>query len=692
MIIIKFLLILSPICLLNKASANSCRDYLSDNLKGAELLHKKDAKLHMTPVIQRAAIRQLKTRSAMSYAPVQKISAWLKSLHLSHQKVKEDKKYLDWFKSKIYDLYVIKPENVPESFFNQQVQIALEAGHGHLQLSKSAREALIDVVIQDQKSTLDVWINYFISDDSDGYPIWFKFWAFQGIVKLGKFDDARGVFSKRTLNTTAPFADLNSEAMTRIADNMLKHFRNESLSDIDDQEFRQLVERQNFVDLYTFQFRRLKKIVLDLSSNEGEWRIFKKGSDPKILTDALEGKSTGWCTAGLGYASKQLKSGDFHIYFSKDDKGNFIQPRIAIRMEDDHIAEVRGIAVNQNLDERISGANVLEKKLIEFGAKGAVYLTRSRHMKLLTAIGTKVDQGYDLTVDELKFLYEFNEKIQGFGYSADPRIHEIKSRRDIKKDLSNITGYLPHEIAYTSIDQNLTTAKVFYGTWVLGGDEGQDFHSIELLIGQIDVYDQILKNVRFPRTVIGKVDTYLAEIAENVIFPANLNGPLQTRGLTRAIDVIFPTELDELKMTNIVHARNLKFPRKVKEIKITSARKGDKNLLKPLNWTLPIEAETITLAVDNAKGLVFPMCKKIFFYRLMTYKDLVIPSEFSGIIDIPLLEDLENLIIPIHFSGTIRFQNKLPDLKQLKLPKNFIGKIESYQFIDTMPGNSEGGG
>ena len=59
-----------------------------------------------------------------------------------------------------------------------------------------------------------------------------------------------------------------------------------------------------------------------------------QGSDHMKLVKSLEGKDTGWCTAGASTAKTQLEGGDFYLYYSYDSEGNPTIPRIAIRMEE----------------------------------------------------------------------------------------------------------------------------------------------------------------------------------------------------------------------------------------------------------------------------------------------------------------------------------------------------------------------
>ena len=43
-------------------------------------------------------------------------------------------------------------------------------------------------IINEQKASLDMWLDYLISKDTDMYPTWFKYYVFQGMLKLGYFD------------------------------------------------------------------------------------------------------------------------------------------------------------------------------------------------------------------------------------------------------------------------------------------------------------------------------------------------------------------------------------------------------------------------------------------------------------------------------------------------------------------------
>ena len=83
------------------------------------------------------------------------------------------------------------------------------------------------------------------------------------------------------------------------------------------------------------------------------------------------------------------------------------------------IGEIRGISGKQNMEPEMMP--ILEEKLKEFPDRDK-YLKKEHDMKLLTLIDKKVNNNIELNLGELKFLYEIDDKISGFGFMEDPRI------------------------------------------------------------------------------------------------------------------------------------------------------------------------------------------------------------------------------------------------------------------------------
>ena len=380
-------------------------------------------------------------------------------------------------KYKILDEYVTKPEGIPESYWKLQENIMRERGQlGDWQNADEEQKAELkrqnaEGVLSDQRSSLEQWLDYFHLTDSDYIPRELKYWIFRNIIKLQEFDKEKKEFPKRSKGTVKQFPDINHEALSYVIDALMKKYRGESIeweNDIQLEErraFEQYLTKEDFAKLYAWANDLMNPIPEHLLHvTEGEWRKFDQGSDFHELVKTIRGKGTGWCTAGEQTAKSQLAGGDFYVYYSLDDDGVSTIPRIAIRMEGDKIAEVRGVAHKQNLDAYVGG--ILQQKLDEFPDKEK-YLKKEKDMQQLTEIEKKTQSGTQLSKVELDFLYEINASIEGFGYRKDPRIAELRGKRNIKEDLPIIFECRSEQIVVDIKEVNENTV-AYIGKWDVG--------------------------------------------------------------------------------------------------------------------------------------------------------------------------------------------------------------------------------
>ncbi|MFN7825553.1 MAG: hypothetical protein ACK5P6_09350, partial [Pseudobdellovibrionaceae bacterium] len=339
---------------------------------GAQILHEKNPTLHTSPLVTKAA--QKSETGRISNKPVDKLNEWLNYLTQLSNKAESSPRTREQIKTIINNQYVIKENEIPDTYYAMQVQLARERGHGDIELTANIRQQLTDTIIADQKKSLDAWTEYLISKDTNMYPMWLKYWIFSGMTKLSKYNAAKGTFGNRDKGTVAPFAELNREALSLVVDQVLDYLKKGSIESIQDPELVKLLPGLSFSKLYGHTLLKLgvgKEGAF--KTNLGNWVVYKKGSDPRPLVESLAGRNTGWCTAGESTAKSQLKDGDFHVYYSLDQDGNASIPRVAIRMENDDIAEVRGVGENQNLDSQINQSTVVSSKLKDFGSKGEMY-------------------------------------------------------------------------------------------------------------------------------------------------------------------------------------------------------------------------------------------------------------------------------------------------------------------------------
>jgi hypothetical protein len=87
--------------------------------------------------------------------------------------------------------YVIRREDVPEAFSRSRSHLA-------------SNERIIEWAQEDQRSRLKEWAEHLSSEESD-YPLWFRYYAFNSLVKLGRFDYDKQQFQKRSKYSKAGF-------------------------------------------------------------------------------------------------------------------------------------------------------------------------------------------------------------------------------------------------------------------------------------------------------------------------------------------------------------------------------------------------------------------------------------------------------------------------------------------------------
>lgn len=380
------------------------------------------------------------------------------------------------------DAHVIKPEDVPESYFAFQRRIAREQGHGDIEITPDMRRQLIEAAQADQRGSLEKWVEYLGGDDGS-YPDWFKRYAWDSVTKLGAYDKEKAKFGRRDATTVAPYPELNREALAYTYDTVKKfHVLGEK---IDDNKLTQILKEGSFGRLYA---HAITEVTPDnpelLNSVEGSWTLFNQTHDPRTarrLSGSLQGHGTGWCTAGESTAAAQLSAGDFYVYYTRDEDGRDTVPRVAVRMQSGEVAEVRGVLPNQNMEPIM--ADIVNDKLRTLPG-GEQYVRRAEDMKRLTDLENTLKNNPDMVLSsaDLAFLYELHRDIDGFGYERDPRIDEIKARRG-ERDYPEITRLLPEILA-----EQAESSYKGYGevAWQLGVEVASEQEFRELLDAKME--------------------------------------------------------------------------------------------------------------------------------------------------------------------------------------------------------------
>jgi hypothetical protein len=360
------------------------------------------------------------------------------------------------------DAHVIKAGDVSEGYFDLQRRIAREQGHGDVQITSEMRRQMVEAVQADQRVGLGKWVEYLGGDDG-GYPDWFKIYAWTSVTKLVAYDKEKNEFQKRSRGTTAAYPELNREALAYVYDVLDKaRVQGERVDGgANNEKLQKHLKSGNFGKLYAHAVMEITPDSPELRKDtRGSWTKFNQTDDPRTarrLSGSLQGHGTGWCTAGESTAQMQLSGGDFFVYFTRDEHGKDTVPRVAIRMEQGKVAEVRGVKAAQELEPEM--ADITAEQLTDLPG-GEEYIRKAEDMKCLTAIEKKITVNIeaDLSSDELRFLYELDHEIKGFGYERDPRIAEIRHLRG-DRDKPELARVLSE-----SIREQVQTAYLAYRT------------------------------------------------------------------------------------------------------------------------------------------------------------------------------------------------------------------------------------
>ena len=665
---------------------------MDDNIRNAwlDMISKVYTNLHNSDRVLKASNVSDKKR--------ERLLKYFERLEELHNKVSETKSVNGekLLKSFYYDLYVIKPENIPDAYFQNQVRLARERGYGNIELTEEDKRRMTEEVIDDQRKSLDKWIEYFLYDEeSKSYGMWEKYWVFQGLQNLGKYDKETGKFSKRDKSTVYPFPPVEREYIfttLKLMEDFLKDKKSE-------EDIKQALSTGNFKLLYEYVIKQdFLKGEHQSNSTDGKWIKYEQGSDYNILRNSLQGYYTGWCTAaGENFAKDQLAGGDFYVYYSLDKNGESKVPRIAIRMDGkDKIGEIRGIADNQNMEPEMM--SILEEKLKEFPDRGE-YLKKEHDMKLLTLIDKKVNNNIELTLDELKFLYEIDDQIKGFGYEEDPRIKEIKRKRKKRRDYSLIFNVKEEEVALSQKEwlNNPKKFKALPGNIDLGSLTSADGLILPQHVGGNiflrhltsadglvlpqhvggDIYLSSLVSADglvLPESIGGSIDLSSLTSADGLVLPESIGGGIDLRSLTSADGLVLPESIGGgMDLRHLTSADGLILPQHVgNSIDLSSLTSAD-GLILPQHIGGYINLSSLT----SAKGLVLPesIGGRINLSSLASAKGLVLPQHVGGDIYLRSLASADGLVLPQHVGGDIDLRS-LASADGLVLHESIGGRID----------------
>ena len=350
---------------------------------------------------------------------------------------------------------IIKPENIEDSYWKQQEQILRDNGQGR-ELTSNEKEYLTEDIINKQRESINTWSNY-LGDKDCPYPTWFKVYAFDGVSKMGLINKETKEFEKRDKSTVASFPTLNPEVLAKVYRNINEFYAVDKKAWLaqhpDDAKLESLVKSGNFPKLYAKELFETKTIIKTPEKPEdieGDWFTYQLGDEDELAKTA---EGTGWCIVDPNVAHNYLTYGNYgHSRNEGTDeesssKAKFIIFKLkapnspdgystngvaSIRLDPDgKVAEVSGLDSGQALEDSL--VQTVKEKVLSLPG-GKEFLQKFEDKQTLIKLDHKLQNGEDLTKEELSFLYELDRPIATLDtYNRkDPRITELKEKYGIE--------------------------------------------------------------------------------------------------------------------------------------------------------------------------------------------------------------------------------------------------------------------
>jgi hypothetical protein len=232
-----------------------------------------------------------------------------------------------------YESYLIN-EDSPSitNYINNEIETHKEQGSSleviqrleQMKENENSRRTIIDDIAKTQKESLEKWVEYLRLSE---YKLPFKFLILKAVLNFN-YDLKQNKLFERGRDTIRNFTPFDAGSLAEL---------NEKNSDFLLMDYNVIMNENSSKILNSQE-------VVEQSGN-GKWIKFNGGKKTKPEDIEKNGnrlmnlvQNTYWCTKSAG--TSQLRGGDFYVYVTEANGEIF--PRIAVRMNEDKVGEVRG--------------------------------------------------------------------------------------------------------------------------------------------------------------------------------------------------------------------------------------------------------------------------------------------------------------------------------------------------------------
>ena len=323
---------------------------------------------------------------------------------------------------------------------------------------------------QDQVDSINSWTEY-LGNKEVSFPTWFKIYAFNSVIKMGRYNQLDGKYENRDKSTIAPYPKVSPAALALTLDAVNDFFGQDKekwfTEHTDDDQLNAIVKSGNFGKIYTHFFKETYKPIPTPERTEdikGEWFDFYPGQETE-LAEAAQG--TPWCIASEHQGAYYLKT-NLNI---ANNKARFRLFKLENESSVDGMSKTACASIRFNTEgkvDEISGLKngdrqtiedslipIVEQEVLKYPLNPEKHFKEKfRDKKELIRLQDKAKKGEEITLDEYAFLYEKNREIFTLDTYKGPdlKIAELRS-------IYNLSRLLQGEDK-DAIDQDLLIQKL----------------------------------------------------------------------------------------------------------------------------------------------------------------------------------------------------------------------------------------
>ena len=323
---------------------------------------------------------------------------------------------------------------------------------------------------QDQVDSINSWTEY-LGNKEVSFPTWFKIYAFNSVIKMGRYNQLDGKYENRDKSTIAPYPKVSPAALALTLDAVNDFFGQDKekwfTEHTDDDQLNAIVKSGNFGKIYTHFFKETYKPIPTPERTEdikGEWFDFYPGQETE-LAEAAQG--TPWCIASehqgayylktnLNIANNKARFRLFKLENESSVDGTSKTACASIRFNTEgKVDEISGLKNGDRQTVEDSLIPIVEQEVLKYPLNPEKHFKEKfRDKKELIRLQDKAKKGEEITLDEYAFLYEKNREIFTLDTYKGPDLKIAELR-----NIYNLSRLLQGEDK-DAIDQDLLIQKL----------------------------------------------------------------------------------------------------------------------------------------------------------------------------------------------------------------------------------------